>query len=127
MRNKGVTLFVYALIFLALFGIGYKLSSDPAGLMTNLLYILVFGAIISAAFYFMFYKKRQTAPSSDTKKYKQAVKQSQQKYKKQVPSVSNAAKAKKLSQIKKKSHKKRPSHLRVIEGQKSEKKNRALF
>ncbi|WLV23543.1 SA1362 family protein [Aciduricibacillus chroicocephali] len=126
MRNKGVTIFVYALIFLALFGLGYKLSADPSGLVKNLLYALLFGALISAAFYFLFYKKRQTAPSSDMKKYKQAVKQSQQKYKKQTPSVTNSAKAKKVSQIKK-THKKRPSHLRVIEGQKTEKKNRALF
>lgn len=127
MRGKVVPTIAFALIFLALFGFGYKMVSDPAGLMRSLVYIVAFAALISAAFYFLFYKRRQgAAPSSDMKKYKQAVKQSQQKYKKNTTPAS-VTKPKKVTQIKKRTPRKRPSHLRVIEGQKTEKKNRALF
>jgi len=128
MRSKIVPITVYAVIFLALFGFGYNMIADPTGLLKNVLMILGFAVLISVAFYFLFMKKRQVAaPSSDMKKYKQAVKQSQQKYKKPAPPASNVIKHKQVSKIKKKTQKKRSSHLRVIEGQKTEKKDRALF
>jgi len=131
MRNRYFTAMVYGVIGLALFGLVIRAATDTKGLLVNLLMIIGITAVLSAIAYLFLFKKRQPA-SPDTRKYRQAVKQSKRKYEKKAAS-SNFSKANRIPNIKdnakskKRQHKKRPSHLRVIEGSKQDKKDRALF
>lgn len=76
------------------------------------------GVVIFAAIYFLVLRQR---PSSEMKKYKQAVKQSKMKYKTSPQSpVRSSNKPNSLSSRKR--SRKRATHLRVIEGNKSKKK-----
>ncbi|GAB3791403.1 SA1362 family protein [Virgibacillus kimchii] len=122
--NKLATL-VYIIIGLAAIGLVSQLLTNTVGFLTNILVMLAFGLAIFGIIYFVFLRKK--SPSNDAKKYKQAVKQSKAKYKSQEPSRAMMAKNKKANtslQSRKKLHK-RASHLRVIDGNKSNPKNRA--
>ncbi len=123
-RNK-LSVFVYILIGLAVIGIASQLITNTAGFLSSLFYMILFGAAIFAAVYFIFLRKRK--PSNDMKKYKQAVKQSKAKYKQQSHSGNTHGKpaAKKHIQPLKKKPARRATHLRVIEGNKSKRKKRA--
>lgn len=80
--------------------------------------MLGMGLVLFAAIYFLFFRNRGT---DETKKYKQAVKQSKRKYKRQTQAV----KTRTQPVVTKSKFKKRPSHLRVIDGNKTKKKKRA--
>ncbi len=89
--------------------------------------MVAFGAIIYGAVYYFFIRPRT---SNDIKKYKKAVKQSKAKYKQDQPSKKTIAKAtKKQAPLlnKRRNSKARATHLRVIEGNKQKRKNRATF
>ncbi|GGK02600.1 hypothetical protein GCM10007063_26160 [Lentibacillus kapialis] len=122
-NNKGALL-VYAVIGLALIGVVTQLFTNTASFLTSIFTMLGFGIAIFAIMYFVFFKKR--TPSNDAKKYKQAVKQSKAKYSSQQTKPKTPSKRPQPFSFKKKSNK-RPSHLRVIDGNKSKRKNRANF
>ncbi|ALX48060.1 SA1362 family protein [Lentibacillus amyloliquefaciens] len=126
MGNSKGTLVVYAIIGLAVIGVITQLFSNTASFLTSIFTMLGFGIVIFALLYFFIFRKRSGASSNETKKYKQAVKQSKAKYKQQPQQTksSSSSKREKSSPFKKKSGK-RPSHLRVIDGNKSKRKNRA--
>ncbi|MFC4558788.1 SA1362 family protein [Virgibacillus kekensis] len=122
-RNK-FTWLVYMIVGLAVVGVVVQLFTNTASFLSNLVWMLAIGAAISAAIYFIFLRKR--APSHETRKYKQAVKQSKMKYKNTNNNPSVASKRPQPIQMKRKLNK-RASHLRVIDGNKSKRKDRASF
>lgn len=124
-RNK-FSVLIYVIVGLAVLGLVTQLFTNTIGFFTNILVMIGIGLAVFAAIYFLFLKKQTS--SSNMKKYKQAVKQSNLKYKKKEP-ISKMNMAKKQSQsiqMKKKSNKRAP-HLRVIDGNKQKRKNRATF
>ncbi|MGP4107296.1 SA1362 family protein [Virgibacillus sp. L01] len=124
MVRKKFSVFVYIIIGLAVVGVIAQLFTNTASFLTNLLMMLGFGVAVFAVIYFVFLKKR--SPSHDNKKYKQAVKQSKSKYSSQNEKPRPTSKRPQPIQMKKKLNK-RASHLRVIDGNKSKRKNRATF
>lgn len=113
-RNK-FSIIVYAIIGLAIIGVVSQLFSNPSALFKNILIMIGMAVVIFAVFYFIFSKKGISKNNDEMKKYKQAVKQSQRKYKSSNVNQIVNNKAKRHSQLKKK-NKRRASHLRVING-----------
>lgn len=123
-RNK-FSAFVLAILVLAGIGLLAQLFTNTADFLSNIMIMLGVGVAIFAVFYVFFLRKR--APSNDMKKYKSAVRQSKSKYTPNSYSgISNNPKRKQTVQMKKKINKRAP-HLRVIEGNKHKRKNRATF
>ncbi|MFD2045981.1 SA1362 family protein [Ornithinibacillus salinisoli] len=123
---NGLKNFIYIIIGLAIVGLISQLFTNTTNFLLNILITIGFGAAIFAVIYFLFLKKRTASP--DMKKYKQAVKQSKVKYKQQHdPNVKSSTTHRTQQQVplKKKISKKRPNHLRVIDGNKSKRKKRA--
>lgn len=116
-RNKFTT-FVYIIIGLAIIGLFSQLFTNTANFFMNIFITLGIAAIIFAICYFFLFRNRTS--SSDMKKYKQAVKQSKIKHKANTPQVNTQQ-----ATVKKRFSKKRPNHLRVIDGNKSKRKKRA--
>ncbi|GAA0482203.1 hypothetical protein GCM10008986_03820 [Salinibacillus aidingensis] len=129
MRFRARNLFVYIIMALAVFGIFYQLLFDTAQLFTYILMTAGFAAILFGIFY-VFMRKRGTGGIS--KEYRKAVKQSRRKYGNAVPNKrmyqATARKQRKQNAQPGKSKSKRnAAHLRVIDGKKDKKKNRASF
>ncbi|TQS74525.1 hypothetical protein DX933_11310 [Ornithinibacillus gellani] len=122
LRNK-FSIFIYIVIALAIVGVVSSLFTNPIKFISNILLMLVVGAVIFALVYFFVIKRR--LPSNEMKKYKQAVRQSKQKYKQHTSVSTKTPHQKKhsLTKIRTKT-KKRPDHLRVIDGNKSKRKKR---
>ncbi|WP_028783185.1 SA1362 family protein [Thalassobacillus devorans] len=117
---------IYILIGLAVVGLVMKLATDAMGLLTNLLIMVGIAAVL----YFVlnhFLMKRRGGSSDEMKKYKQAVKQSKRKYKGDATSSKPNVKSTFTPSpvMNKKKRKTSAAHLRVIEGAKNKKKNRA--
>ncbi|RKQ37768.1 SA1362 family protein [Oceanobacillus halophilus] len=127
-RNKWSWLF-YVIIGLGVVGLLSQLFTQPGSFFRSIFTTLGIGLAIFALIYFVFLKNR--APSNDMKKYKKAVRQSKEKYHKDAPNIpSKNAKPltkKQPNLIKKKRTKRTASHLKVIEGNKSKRKDRASF
>ncbi|GAA0602620.1 SA1362 family protein [Virgibacillus siamensis] len=124
MNNK-FSIVVYTVIGLAVIGVVSQLFTNTASFLITVLLMLAFGAAISALVYFVLVKKRN--PTSDSRKFKQAVKQSKAKYANtKAKPKSGSSNRTKPFQHKKRKHK-RASHLRVIDGNKSKRKDRASF
>src|SRR5690625_6582870 len=81
---------------LALFGFIVSLFRNPMALLTSILSLVLFGAIVVFIIHLFSRNRRST---NEMKKYKQAVKQSKERY-----------------QQTKRRRRRRPSHLRVIDG-----------
>ena len=127
-RNK-FSIVVYVIIGLAVIGIISQLFTNPIVFMNNIFMMIGFGLVVFAVIYFVFLRKRKSSNSGDMKKYKQAVKQSQLKYKqKNVNQTAKPRKQMQQNQIRKRTSKSK-SHLRVIDGggDKPKRKNRANF
>lgn len=87
---------------------------------------ILIGLIIFGIIYFVFIKNK--APSNDMKKYKKAVRQSKAKYKKDNSHLTKSTKItnqKKTNLIKKNRTKRSAAHLKVIDGNKTKRKDRA--
>ncbi len=127
-RNKAAVL-VYLIIGLAIIGLFSQLFGNTKNFFINILVMIGVAVIIFAVFYYVIFRRRGT--SDEMKKYKQAVKQSKQKYKSDTSSKQTAEKPKKNPIPKNpavnRKGKKRATHLRVIEGNKSKGKDRATF
>ncbi|QGH34906.1 hypothetical protein GI584_13035 [Gracilibacillus salitolerans] len=125
-RNIG-SIAVYALIGLAVFGFISFLITDTLGLLKFLFISLVIGAAVFGLVYFFFLRRRTP---NELRKYRKAVKQSKQKYKYQQKNNRMQPSPVKHNVVTKKSTRplktrKNHTHLRVIEGNKQKKKNRA--
>ncbi|WP_117160678.1 SA1362 family protein [Paraliobacillus sp. X-1268] len=122
------SVWIYILLGLAIIGLGSKLLTNPTGFIMNILIIAGLGALIYGAIYFFIIRKRTT---DDLIKYKKAVKQSKKKYKNQQTKKASTSKAIKKNQpiLKKKKQVKKTDapHLRVIDGKKQKRKDRATF
>ncbi|SET61611.1 hypothetical protein SAMN05421676_10682 [Salinibacillus kushneri] len=129
MPFRKMNLFVYIIMALAVFGIFYQLLFDTAQLFKYILMTVGFAAILFGIFYF-FMKRRGL--SGFSKQYRKAVKQSKRKY----GNTSHNQRMYKATvrQQRNKSHQpgkpkatRSAAHLRVIDGKKDKKKNRASF
>lgn len=125
-RNHKLSVWIYLLIGIAIIGLGSELLKNPTGFIMNILVIVGTGALLYGAIYYFVIRKRTT---NDLKKYKKAVKQSKKKYKNQNTNNTITKNAiKKNTPTKKKSATKTdPPHLRVIDGKKQKRKDRATF
>nr|WP_236560938.1 SA1362 family protein [Pontibacillus sp. HMF3514] len=128
MFNRVAKPLIYAIVGLGIIGFGYKLFTDTTSLFTELLIGAAFAVLIVGAVYF-FLSRRNGGNSDEMKRYRQAVRQSKKKYSqtqsskfssKMKPSTIKSKVTAKQKQVKKDS-----PQLRVIEGNKSKKKNRA--
>lgn len=122
-RNK-FSAFVLVILILAGIGLLSQLFTNTANFFTNILIMLGFGVAVFAIFYVFFLRKKTS--SNDMKKYKSAVKQSKSKYAPKSNSGISSNTKRKPVQMKKKINKRAP-HLRVIDGNKHKRKNRATF
>lgn len=123
MRNK-LSVGVYIIIGLAVIGLISQLFTNTANFLTQIFIMIGVGVAIFAAIYFLFLRNSNSNNADDMKKYRQAVKQSKRKYtKKNAPTVNKGQHSRPGA---KKVHR-QVSHLRVIEGNKSKRKNRANF
>lgn len=129
MKRSKTAILVYLIVGLAVIGLFSQLFGNTKNFLLNIFVMIGVAVIIFGVFYYFISRKRGT--SDETKKYKQAVKQSKQKYQ-QNPSLGKAEdnprgkKTTKSTAINRKG-KKRATHLRVIEGNKSKGKDRATF
>ncbi|KPH76417.1 MULTISPECIES: SA1362 family protein [Bacillaceae] len=126
-RNKWSILF-YVIIGLGVIGIVSQLFTQPGKFVMSILTTIFFGLVIFAVIYFVFLRKK--APSNEMKKYKKAVRQSKAKYKSDNVRATHAAKLtskKQPNPIKKNRSRRSAGHLKVIDGNKTKRKDRASF
>lgn len=112
---------IYLIIGLAALGLVSQLFTNTAQFFKSILYVIGFSVVLFFIVRTIFFRNR--ARSNEMRKYKQAVKQSQLKYKHRSQPTSTF----KRTQEGKRPVKRRASHLRVIDGHKSKRKNRATF
>ncbi|MFS0672788.1 SA1362 family protein [Ornithinibacillus sp. 179-J 7C1 HS] len=120
-KNSIIKFIIYGIVGLAVLGLIIQLFGNTTGFLLNILVSIIIGITIFGLIYFFILGGRNK--STDAKKYKQAVRQSKSKYShtNQTPII----KQQQTNPLKKKS-KKRPSHLRVIDGNKSKRKKAGL-
>ncbi|AXI09440.1 hypothetical protein CUC15_11130 [Oceanobacillus zhaokaii] len=123
MVRKTISILTFLIIGLAVVGLVSKLFTDTANFLFTILIVIGSSAAIFAVFYFVFLRNR--APSNDMKKYKKAVRQSKAKYKSDNIRNTKVVNKKQPDLIRKKRNKRTATHLRVIEGNKSKRKDRA--
>ncbi|CQR46801.1 hypothetical protein BN1058_01076 [Paraliobacillus sp. PM-2] len=123
--QKKHPLWFYLLIALAVIGLASQLLTNTATFFSSILMIVGTAVLLYGVVYFFFFKRKNT---TELKKYKKAVKQSR-KRKRHMTTISQVKnKQSKHSNLTKKhrDHKNIP-HLRVIDGKKSKRKDRATF
>lgn len=123
LQRKNPPLFIYIIIVVAVIGFLSAMITDTSGLIKSILTSLLVGGLLFGAIYLLFIRKRR---SDELTKYRKAVKQSKRKYQTD-PQKSSANANYKFTTIKRSvtSTRKSAPHLRVIEGNKGKKKNRA--
>lgn len=120
MSRRVISILIYLVIGLAVIGVITQLVTNTVNFFTSLLVMVGLGVAVFAAIYFLFIKKRTP---DEMKKYKQAVKQSKLKYNQSANEPKRPSR-KPRSQQSRKKIRKRPTHLRVIEGNKSKSKSK---
>ncbi|MCZ0704078.1 hypothetical protein J2T56_002320 [Natronobacillus azotifigens] len=123
-RTHRFPLFIYLLIGLALFGLTHQLFTNTNRFIANTLVIIGFGALVYTVIYFLFIRKRMT---DDLKKYRRAAKLSKKRYGTNSKLKSNYSQTKKKKTVTNYKRRREQSvpHLRVIEGKKNKKNDRA--
>ena len=122
-RNVITSLFTLIIIF-AVLGFITQLFGNTRNFLIGLFTMVGFAVVIFALLYFLVNRTRGS--SNDMKKYKQAVKQSKSKYQPTSKNQVQSPAKKHQNNIGRRSRK-RPTHLRVIDGNKSKGKDRANF
>lgn len=112
-RNK-LSIVIYVIIGLAIVGLLSQLFTNTTSFFKNILIMLSVGLILFIVV--KFFRNRKI--STDMKKYKQAVQQSQLKYKQNNSGHSAIIKRKQPNKLKG-NRSKRATHLRVIDGKKT--------
>ncbi|HLQ71371.1 MAG TPA: DUF308 domain-containing protein [Bacillota bacterium] len=129
MRRTTFAIIVYLIIVLAVIGIVSQLMTSPGSFLKSILITIGIATILFGILYYVFIR-RKTSHSNEMKKYKQAVKQSNAKYKESKHASLKREQTRK-SPVKQSSNSKkkarRRSHLRVIDGYKDKEKDRANF
>ncbi|MFB1050388.1 SA1362 family protein [Paraliobacillus sp. JSM ZJ581] len=121
-RHNKKTIWFYLLIALAAIGLISQLLTNTANFFSSILMIIGTAVLIYGVVYLLFFRKRNT---SELKKYKKAVKQSK-KNKTKITALKQV-KGKKINRSKQARNHKHAPHLRVIDGKKSKRKDRATF
>lgn len=114
---------VGAIVFFAAIGIVARLLTNPMGLLTQILFVLLF--IAGVFFLFRFFTRKSSYQSNQNNAFAKAARQSKKRIKKKKNASTTAVSARKKT-FRKKSN----AHLTVIEGKKGKKdkkKNRAIF
>jgi len=125
MRHNKLQFVLYILISLAIIGVVSSLIQNPGSFLVQIFMIVAIAFVVFLIFSYVV-QRRSPHTSSEMKKYRQAVKQSKEKYKQKQPrqrsnnNQSISANLKKSPNQRKKRRIKRHSHLRVIEGKKKE-------
>ncbi|KGX88855.1 SA1362 family protein [Pontibacillus litoralis] len=123
----------FTIIGLAIVGIAYELMTNAGAFFTQMLITIGIAVVIISILYFIM-NKFVFNQSNDMKHYRKAVRQSKMKYgKTKSSSIKNKTKpttfknktSVKSEKLTKNRPRKKPSHLRVIEGNKNKKKDRA--
>lgn len=127
MTRGKASIFFYIIVSLAILGILIKLLTNPLAIFKSLLIIVVIAVVLLAIFYFAFKKNNKGSTNSETKKYKQAAKQSKLKYRNYNQGPNESNKKKKENSHHKRKTRKRPPHLKVINGKKPKNNDRANF
>ncbi|WP_217586684.1 DUF378 domain-containing protein [Lentibacillus saliphilus] len=123
MKRRGISILIYGIIGLAAIGLVSQLFGNTAAFLSQIVFMVGMAALFLLVFYFIFVRKRP--PSDEAKKYKQAVKQSKIKYRQGQQMTDDTSGRRNASGAKqKKPTKRRASHLRVIDGNKSKRKKR---
>lgn len=125
MRSK-TSIFLYVIIGLAVIGLFSQLFTNTTNFMKSIFIMIGVGLVMYAVVYFLFIRNRPG--SSEMAKYKKAVKQSKSKYKQNKPMTQRLMqnKNKTTTPVRRRLNRRAP-HLRVIEGNKSKRNNRANF
>jgi len=120
-RNSPI--FMYVIIGIAAIGLFSWLIKEPSRLLITLLVTAVIASIIFLVARTLITGESfsQNRNNDEMRKYRQAVKQSQQKYSKQ--NVKKSTKPDRFRKQNQKKVRKRPTHLTLIKGRKSMKKN----
>ncbi|WP_173916173.1 SA1362 family protein [Halobacillus sp. Marseille-Q1614] len=134
MSRNWMTSLIYSLIALAIFYVGIQLFTNTSSFLSSIIMMIGIAVLIYGALYFFILRHRTGGGGggsrNEMKKYKQAVKQSKQKYKSPTvkPKKTQPSPVKPSLMQKKKQRRRSAAHLRVIEGQKNNKrKDRASF
>ena len=122
MQTNKMPIMIYAVIVLAVIGFLSALFLDTAGLITSVVTSLLIGALLFGAIYLIFIRRKR---SDELTKYRKAVKQSKRKYHTQSKRAPNPSNFNVSSMKLTNNSRKNVPHLRVIEGNKGKKKNRA--
>lgn len=109
---------LYIIIALAGIGLFSWIIKEPGHLIKYLLITASVGAVIFFIARAIIRRRSGGANHNEMRKYRQAVKQSQRKYKQIKPNTNQMRPQKQMKRKRKK-----PSHLTVIKGNKSAKKN----
>src|SRR5690625_1660626 len=121
MRHNKLQFVLYILISLAIIGVVSSLIQNPGSFLVQIFMIVAIAFVVFLIFSYIV-QRRSPQSSSEMKKYRQAVKQSKEKYQQHEPrkirqrNQGGSANIKKNASHRKKRRMKRHSHLRVIEG-----------
>lgn len=118
-RNK-TSIIILIIVGLAVIGLVSSLIKDPSGFLISIL-VMVGIALVIFMIMRMVLNRRVGGTSDEMKKYKQAVKQSKSKYKKDQPVIKKRSSANTVKPRIKKRRRQGP-HLTVIEGKKGKKR-----
>lgn len=123
MKNRASKYIVSGLIVLAIFGFAYKLFTDPLDILIMFATIALVGALI----YFLVTRLTSSGSGRQQQRaFQKAAKRSKKRFQTKDTNVSSKrSKIRSLASARNK--KKDASHLTVIDGKKSRKKNRASF
>lgn len=119
--NRG-KIFLYIFIFFAAFGLITQLFGNTFRFLFGLLMMVGFAIVLFALFHFLI--NRSAGQNNEMKKYRQAVKQSKSKYNTTASKYNVKTSAAKRTPTIRRKGRRRPTHLRVIEGNKSKAKSK---
>jgi hypothetical protein len=124
--NRSFSNIFYGIVILGVIGMVSRLFADPIGVLRNL---LIFTAVAGIIF-FAFKRLTKNQPGKrDQRAYVKAAKESKKRFKQRNQSKASGDKVASFSAAqnvkKSKNRKKSDIHLKVIEGKKGKKKNRA--
>src|SRR5699024_6102640 len=116
-RSK-MSIIMYIVISLAIVGLISQLFTNLTGFLMSILIMLVIAFVVFLIFsHFARNRVGGSSASPEMKKYRQAVKQSRQKYGQTEKNVKKATpKRKDVKQQRKRRRRRRATHLRVIKG-----------
>lgn len=119
MQNRTITYLVFALIGLSIIGVIGSLINDPFQFFKSIFFTaLIIGIVFIVAKKLLF----RNVNNSEAKAYKRAVRQSNKRYKQTTPKPKRRRKRQISEPTRKRS---RTTHLKVIDGKKTNKKNQA--